>query len=107
MKAKLLKKVRKRFEIIHMPNGFTFLNDIYEYNLFKLTDSKNDYRSLYVQFGRKPGEKQFQKDDLIFETEKECIDYLKDQILWILRGEGYKGVRDVKMKQAHKKVWYK
>lgn len=107
MKVKLLKKVRKRFEIIHMPNGFTFSGYRYEHNLFKLTDSTNEWFERYAQLGRTPGEIQFQKDELIFETEKECIDYLKGQILYRLRGEGYKGVKDVKMKQKHKKVWYK
>lgn len=106
MKIKLLKKVRKRFKITHMPMGFTSCGERYEYNLFKLTDSTNEYWERYAQLGRKPGKQQFKKDPFIFETEKECIDYLKGEILEKLRGEGYTGRKDAHMKQAHKKVWY-
>lgn len=44
MKVKLLKKIRKRFSIIHMPKGFVDNDgDLYDYNLFKLVDKSNDY----------------------------------------------------------------
>lgn len=107
MKVKLLKKIRKRFKIIHMPMGFTEFGERYEYNLFKLTDSTNEYWNRYVQCGRKPGEMQFQKDRLIFQTEKECVDHLKTEILEKLRREGFTGRKDSLMKSKHKKVWYK
>ena len=107
MKARLLKKTRKRFQIIHMPLGFTAFGERYEYNLFKLTDSRNEYWDQYAQLGKKPGEQQFQKDEFIFETEKECIDYLKSEIIERLREEGHTGRKDIHMKQAHKKVWFK
>ena len=98
MKAKLLKKARKRFQIIHMPLGFTAFGERYEYNLFKLTDSTNQYWESFVQCGKKPGERQFNQDQLIFETEKECVDRLKTEILDRLRREGYTGKKDHDMK---------
>lgn len=107
MKARLLKKTRKRFQIVHMPLGFTAFGSRYEYNLFKLTDSTNQYWYRYVQCGRKPGERQFNQDQLIFETEKECVDQLKTEIIEKLREEGHTGRKDTHMKQAHKKVWFK
>lgn len=106
MKAKLLKKVRKRFEIIHMPNGLNMFGDIYKYNLFELKDLNNHYYSRYVQCGFAKSEKQFVENDKIFETEKECIDFLKSKIISLLRNEGYRGAKDKKINQSHKKVWY-
>lgn len=106
MKVKLLKKVRKRFNITHLPIGVSSNGERYEYNLYMLTDSTNEYFERYVQCGRKNGDIQFQNDGLIFETEKECIDRLKKMIVQRLRSEGYRGRKDHKMKQSEKKVWY-
>ena len=106
MKTKLLKKVRKRFDIIWMPNGCTLFGDRYEYNLFRLTDSTNQFYERYAQLGRKDGDKQFQKDELIFETSNECIYYLKQCILNRLRSEGHLGRKDRVMNNSHIKVWY-
>ena len=106
MKTKLLKKSRKRFEIIHMPKGFTSWGNRYEYNLYKLTDSTNEWYERYAQLGRKDDNIQFQKDEFIFETESECIYYLKQCILNRLRGEGHLGRKDVWMEKKHKKVWH-
>ena len=105
MKVKLLKKVRKRFEIIHIPNGFRSSGIRYEYNLFRLIDSTNQFYERFSQLGHKEGQ-QFTEEHQIFETEKECIDYLKSLIVSRLRSEGYLGRRDKKMKLAEKKVWY-
>lgn len=107
MKTRLLRKVRRRFEIIHMPKGFSSCGERYEYNLYRLTDSKNTFYERYAQLGRKDGDTQFQKDEFIFETESECIYYLKQFILSRLRGEGHLGKKDHDMKNAHFKVWYK
>ena len=106
MKVKLLKKARRRFEITHMPKGFTAFGNRYEYNLYRLTDSTNEFYERYAQLGRKDGNTQFQKDEFIFETESECIYYLKQCILNRLRSEGHRGCKDRSMKNAHKKVWY-
>lgn len=108
MKVKLLKKVRKRFSIIHMPNGFVtdFDGEHYDYNLFKLTDAKDSfgYRTRYAQLGKSDGHRQF--CDGIFDTEKECIEYLKSIIIVRLRGEGYKQRKDQSIKLKEKKVWF-
>lgn len=106
MKAKLLKKVRKRFEIIHMPAGFTSYGDRYEYNLYKLTDSTNSFYEQFAQLGRKAGDRQFLSDQFIFETENECVHLLKKCIIDRLRSEGYRGKKDYHIKNQHKKVWH-
>jgi hypothetical protein len=106
MKTKLLKKVRKRFDIIHMPKGFTSCGERFEYNLYRLTDSTNQWYERYSQLGRKDSNIQFQKDEFIFQTESECIYHLKQCILDRLRSEGHLGRKDNHMKKSHKKVWY-
>jgi hypothetical protein len=107
MKTKLLKKVRKRFEITHMPNGFTSCGNRYEYNLYRLTDMTNQFYEKYAQLGRENRDIQFREDDFIFETEGECIYYLKQLILDRLRGEGHCGRKDNFINRSHRKVWYK
>ncbi len=107
MKVKLLKKVRKRFDIIHFPKGFTAFGIRYEYNLFKLMDSTNEYYQRYAQLDiNNTRTKQFCPDDEIFNSEKECVDYLKSEIILRLRSEGHTGVKDKKMQKSGKKVWY-
>jgi len=107
MKVKLLKKAKRRFEIIHMPKGFTAFGNRYEYNLYRLTDSTNQFYERYAQLGRKDSAKQFSKDEHIFETESECIYYLKQCILNRLRSEGHCGIKDFHMEKAHTKVYFK
>jgi hypothetical protein len=106
MKTKLLKKARKRFEIIHLPNGFTAFGTRYEYNLYKLTDSNNSWYERYAQLGRKDSDMQFPKDEFIFETEDECVNHLKKCIINILRKEGHLGRKDNFMVKSHKKIWH-
>ena len=107
MKIKLLKKARKRFDIIHMPEGFTYSGSVYDYNLFKLVDHTNQFFEKYTQLGPKPNsDVQFCDKSRIFETEAECINYLKDLIISRLRSEGYRGAKDNKRKRKHRKVWY-
>jgi hypothetical protein len=107
MKTKLLRKARKRFDIIHMPEGFTYSGSVYDYNLFKLVDDTNQFFEVYTQLGTKPNSVvQFCKKSQIFETEVECINYLKDVILHRLRSEGHRGTKDDKRKRKHRKVWY-
>ena len=107
MKVKLLKKVRKRFEIFHMPNGFISRidNTYYNYNLYCLYD--NDLgrgHQIYAQLGVKYSTDNYYTDD-IFKTEKECIDFLKSEIIKRLRFEGYKGRKDNHITNSIKKVW--
>jgi hypothetical protein len=107
MKVKLLKKARRRFESTHMPKGFTAFGNRYEYNLYRLTDSTNEFYERYAQLGRKDSARQFSNDEHIFETESECMAYLKQCILDRLRSEGHRGIKDFYMEKAHTKVWYK
>ena len=90
-----------------MPNGFVSFGETYDYHLFELRDSRSNYFSHIAQFGHKKNEKQFTELNKVFETEKECIDYLKSIIIHILRKEGYTGSREEKIKKSYKKVWYK
>jgi hypothetical protein len=107
MKVRLLKKARKRFDIIHMPEGFTYSGSVYDYNLFKLVDDTNQFFEVYTQLGTKPNSvAQFCGESRIFETEAECINYLKDVILHRLRSEGHRGTKDDKRKRKHRKVWH-
>jgi hypothetical protein len=107
MKTKLLKKTRKRFEIIHMPKGFTSCGIRYEFNLFRLTDSTNDWYERYSQLGKEDCKTQFCIPNHIFKTEKECIEHLQKMIISRLRDEGHLSRKDYVIKKLHKKVWYK
>jgi hypothetical protein len=108
MKAKLLKKVRKRFEIFHLPKGYSAFGGRYEFNLFKLVDLNNSYVGFYVQCGIDPTKEiQYSPKEKIFSTEKECVDFLKSQIIHILRREGYTGKKDKDMFDCKNKIWYK
>lgn len=102
MKVKLLKKVRKRFSIIHYPKGLVSCGEHFDYNLFKLTDDTNEYFEKYAQLG---DIKELKYSEEVFETEKECIEYLKSIILQRLRKEGHLGVKDKKLRNNFKKVW--
>lgn len=107
MKAKLLKKVRRRFRIIHMPEGFlSDYNSHYNYNLFKLEDSDDTYgyNTVYAQLGRREDGSKF--CDEVFNTKEECINYLKFRIISRLRIEGHKQRKDNVIQKAQIKVWH-
>jgi hypothetical protein len=107
MKVKLLKKVRKRFQITHHPKGLSYSGDVYNFNLFILTDNTNSYYERATQCGFNDLEKtQYCGPSRIFETEKECIDYLKLLIISRLRGEGLRSRKDKIIKSSAIKVWY-
>lgn len=107
MKTKLLKKVRKRFQITHHPKGLSLFGSIFDFNLFVLTDNTNSYYERTAQCGRdNTKEEQFCEPNRIFKTEKECIDYLKSLIIIRLRGEGFRGKKDSIIKSSVTKVWY-
>lgn len=107
MKVRLLKRIRKRFEIHHLPNGeIGPFGDYYDYNLFKLTDSTNAYFERYAQFRSKEGTKQFCPFEQRFDTEEKCINYLKSLIISRLRSEGHRGRRDHGIVASKRKVWY-
>lgn len=104
MKVKLLKKVRKRYSIIHMPNGFVEYGRHYNYNLYKLIDRENQYNYDIVQCGGKYGMKRY--CDTIFETEQECISYLKDSIISMLKRDGYLNRKMRNAQKTHVKKYY-
>lgn len=106
MKIKLLKKVRKRFEIIHFPKGFYFSNEHYNYNMFRLVDNE----SMLLSRGDAQLISQLTTASLYgcktFYTEKECIDHLMARIILILKDEGYDTAKRARIHQTSKKVWY-
>jgi hypothetical protein len=108
MKVKLLKKVRKRFEIFHLPKGLVDDGTHYDYNLFRLVDNNKsdfDWNFKYAQIGRKEGRNQWVEQ--IFDTEEEGINYLKSVIIKRLKSEGHKQRKDKTIQIVQKKVWYK
>jgi hypothetical protein len=106
MKTKLLKKVRKRFEIIHMPAGFVECGERYEYNLFKLTDSTNSWYERFAQLEYRQGKQQFCEDHNIFQTKADCIYSLQKLIVKRLISEGHRGKKDRAIRNSHFKVWH-
>ena len=106
MKIKLLKKVRKRFEIFHLPKGFVNRGEHYDYNLFKLIDNKNgSLYDVYAQLGKNiKYHRQYTAH--IFDTEGECIAYLKQEIIERLRSEGHRQRKDKVIHMVQKKVWH-
>ena len=105
MKIKLLRKVRRRFEINHLPKGLIIDKVHYDNNLFQLIDHKNGYfYNRYTQLGKKEDVNRFVDD--IFYTETECINYLKSIIIKILRSEGHKQRKDKIIETTVKKVWH-
>jgi hypothetical protein len=89
MKTKLLKKVRKRYSIIHYPNG------VYSYGSFQkgpvtvLRDNIDSYKGLSLPGGEK---------DIAFNV---LYDRLK---IWI--SQDYKRARKRKVKTVEEKLWY-
>lgn len=106
MKTKLLKKVRKRFAIVHLPNGFVAFGNHFNYNLLKLVDNYNEYNDEYAQIGWKPGGTQFSHNDQIFDTREQAINYLKDRIIIKLKMEGYLNKQDREILNQTKKIWH-
>jgi hypothetical protein len=106
MKVKLLKKVRKRFSIEHMPNGYVdYSGNHYNYNLYKLSDTEDRFglHEKWAQLGRK----EVNYVNEIFETDAECMNYLRGRIIKRLRIEGFKGRKDSIISGSIKKVWHK
>jgi hypothetical protein len=108
MNIKLLKKVRKRFSIHHCPNGVYIGFDHMDFNLFVLYDKESEYGTVYAQLHRKPNcGSQAVNNTEIFDTETDCINYLKSRIIRRLTNEGYGNARRNRVNNKSKKVWYK
>jgi hypothetical protein len=102
MKTKLLRKVRKRFEIFHLPTGFVDKEGYhFNYNLLRLVDNENNYAQ-YAQIGR--NDNNYCGINEIFNTEKEAIEFLKHVIIRRLRSEGHRGAKD--KQKISKKIWH-
>ncbi len=111
MKVKLLKKVRRRFSIMHLPKGYVASSDgyHYNYNLYKLVDADSEYNNVvYVQLNHKEPLHgvQYSLPDLIFETDKECIEYLQNCIIKILQNEGFRNRKQRIINNSAEKVWW-
>lgn len=104
MKTKLLKKVRRRFTIMHYPKGRRLWNNFFEANLFYLQDNKSSFNSQFVQVVEEP--KQSIHIGRNFSNEQDAINHLKNKIIKILKSEGYGNSKEQKAKLAAKKVWW-
>lgn len=104
MKTKLLKKVRRRFEITHMPDGYVSVGHHYKYNLLKLEDNTNSYWSALVQINdsRFTGEYGCAR----FNTIEEGVAALKSEIINRLKQEGHLGRKEKNVQLKTKKIWY-
>ena len=107
MKVKLLKKVRRRFSIVHMPKGLITSARHFKHNLYEMTDRENSYATVYAQLGKTVTTgNQFCDDDEIFDTAAECINYLKARIIKILISEGHRNAIMRRAIGSQKKVWH-
>lgn len=105
MKAKLLKKARKRFSIVHLPNGFLSGGEHYNFNIFQLIDDKATFGIGNYMFQVSEGTGLMCKFvERTYNTEQECIYAIQRQIIKRLRCEGFKQRRDRKI--YTKKIWY-
>ena len=103
MKTRLLKKIRKRFVITHFPKGVVdSWGKHHDCNFFELKDNDNEFFALCVQCKIQP----YRYCNEVFDTEKECIDFLKNRIIERLRASGYRGRKDKIIKKSERKIWW-
>ncbi len=97
MKVKLLKKVRKRFEICHYPKGITRHQIYYEGVFYTLYDNKvgREYRASINTTNI---------SHFICASDYDCINALKQQIINILNSDGYPSKKRNEI--TVKKIWY-
>jgi hypothetical protein len=105
MKIKLLKKVRRRFKIIHCPKGIVRCNELYEGNYYELIDKENSWRNITVQVKSEVNWTYVSNQHL--SSDKEAIDYLKKKIIDRLKGGGYgtNKSKTTKAIAAQKQIW--
>jgi hypothetical protein len=106
MKVKLLKKVKKRFKIMHMPKGVILFDEHLEGNLYVLIDEEHCWRGsgVYVEI-KKPEEDLKTGFDKAFYTENEAIDYLKSRMIERLKREGYGTSKKNIVRKSYKQIW--
>jgi hypothetical protein len=106
MKTKLLKKVRKRFSIVHYPKGYLDDNVHKEENTITLYDEKLDSEFFPHRESVVITSNPLSTSKATFHTEKEAINFLMKKIIATLRREGHKQRKDIELKKTYKKVWY-
>jgi hypothetical protein len=106
MKTKLLKKVRRRFKIIHCPKGIVRWNEVCEWNYYKLIDNDDSFNNTTAQV-KSDTDPYSCEASCYFNTDKEAIDHLKGRIIRVLKAEGYGKYRSkiTKIIAAQKQVW--
>lgn len=113
MKAKLLKKVRRRFSILHQTKTSSVDGQIIDINMFKLIDSE-DPEGYYNEKAKvvpnlstdRNGKYHEYSSTWTFKTNEECVNFLKNYIIVRLRSEGYRQRRDRVVTKSIKKIWY-
>lgn len=103
MKTKLLRKVRKRFEINYYPNGYYFTdNDKLNSECVVLIDNSCiiSSRVIYKSWDSSWSNRKFTKEV----GYKECYEKLKSQILHSY--EKYGTRRNKKLEKIEEKLWY-
>lgn len=89
MKVKLLRKIRKRYDITHYPNGLYLWGDFQEGAITILSDNQNSWRYMVST-----------KD------KKEAYEYFYKMLLvWIERDYG--NLRSKRSKIVEEKLWWK
>lgn len=91
---------------MHYPDGIIFDKEHYKYNLYTLEDSNGDamFSTVYAQLGKRADGRKWTDD--IFETDKECIEYLKQRIIKRLIKEGHQNRKMRQLPLKSKQVWW-
>lgn len=92
MKAKLLKKIRKRYTIVYWPNGVFLSGDFYEGPLLRLEDTNSMFRDCNIYITKKVSKEQ-------------AYDILYERLLdWIQ--QDYGTFRSRRVKIVSEKLWH-
>ena len=93
MKCKLLKRIRKQYEIFYYPNNMPFYDELYIGEYVRVLDNNNEYRVAHFQI----------TDEL---SKEDAIAAAKEQILiWFRKEYGHNKSKRARAKKQ--KVWYK
>lgn len=104
MKTKLLRKVRKKYQIFRYPNGF--VGPWFKSDVLTLVLMKDSEIITYNQMVKTWGDNCFYVNGIMV-SEAKAIKELKDRMLLeILNDYKHKGVRRIKHKQKRTLVYY-